>query len=340
MKGRYPIVVLFLDLDPALVDVNVHPTKHEVRFRDQRTVHDFLVEALRETLRPSAWLENPAGESPAAELPRAGGLGGKPTFGVGHHGDPPRIQELAAPYHSSPSTLPLEFPHEPSVLPDRPGTFPLDPATGGLPAVAPSGEGSRQSSGFFSALTVIGQFRRSFLLCEDANGLVIVDQHAAHERIGFERLKTQFLAGGIERQLLLFPLVIDLDFREAASMAEHLEDFARLGFQIEPFGGNSYAVIAVPQLLATAPIADLVRDVGGELAGIGSSGLLETALEAILLRMACHGMIRANQALSLPEIRALLQDLDTVDFRGNCPHGRPVLRRLTLAEIDHMFKRN
>ena len=121
---------------------------------------------------------------------------------------------------------------------------------------------------------------------------------------------------------------------------EHLEDFSRLGFEIEPFGGNAYVVKALPQLLGEVAVADLVRDVAGELATQGSSGLLEDALDGILIRMACHGMVRANQALGPVEIRALLRDLDRVDFRGHCPHGRPVMKRLTLGEIERMFKRS
>ncbi len=333
MKGRYPVVVLFLDLDPSLVDVNVHPTKHEVRFRDQRTVHDFIAASLRETLRPAPWLENPAGPTPTLQTRPDGGSDPKPESVAG---SPPdlrdQVREAAIPYSpafSSRAAQPAGV--EGLAPPAASGTREAEPI--------PSEEAGR-TGGFFSRLTVIGQVRRSFLLCEDEDGLVIVDQHAAHERIGFERLRNQFFSVGIEKQLLLFPEVLDLDFREAASMAEHLGDLARLGFEIEPFGGNSFVVKAVPQLLASANVAGLVRDVGGELAGIGSSGLLENALEAILIRMACHGMVRANQQLGPMEIRALLQELDTVDFRGHCPHGRPVFRRLGWNEIEHMFKRN
>ncbi len=325
MKGRYPVAVLFLDLDPELVDVNVHPTKHEVRFRDQRTVHDFIVAALRETLRPAGWL----GDVPPAVVPSPPPL---PEVSRGEeepHPLPPqqfhqaRIAEALQGYSRKASPPPL---------------FPERPQGGRFPCTAP--EATPAPGGFFSSLQVLGQYRRSYLLCQDGDDLLLIDQHAAHERIGFERLKAQFFAAGIERQLLLFPGVLDLDHREAAWLGEHLEDFSRLGFDIEPFGGNAYVVKALPQLLGEVPAADLVRDVAGELAALGSSGLLEDALDNVLIRMACHGMIRANQALGPAEIRALLQDLDTVDFRGHCPHGRPVMKRLTLGEVERMFKRS
>ena len=333
MKGRYPVAVLFLDLDPELVDVNVHPTKHEVRFRDQRQVHDFIVAALRETLRPAGWIgtvpATAAASLPPRDLPQTPQQA--PLV-------PPqqvyqtRIAEALQAYSgSSPAAMPL--PARDSAPASRPPQAVADNA-------APAAAVQPTAKGFFASLQILGQYHRSYLLCQEGDDLLLIDQHAAHERIGFERLKAQFLGNGIERQLLLFPTVLDLDFREAGWLGEHLEDFSRLGFDIEPFGGNAYVVKALPQLLGEVAVADMVRDVAGELATQGSSGLLEDAVDGILIRMACHGMVRANQALGPMEIRALLQDLDSVDFRGHCPHGRPVLKRLTLGEVERMFKRS
>lgn len=329
MKGRYPVAVLFLDIDPAQVDVNVHPTKHEVRFRDQRGVHDFIVSALRRTLRPTGWLEGGEPVEVPAAIP--------PAVPVG---EPATAPDQAAALRRGRVAEALQIyagkEHPRSLFPATP---PPAAAWGGEERENPSPV-SPEPGGFFSSLQVLGQYHNSYLLCQDGDDLVLVDQHAAHERIGFERLKGQYLDAGIERQLLLFPQVLNLDFREAAWIAEHLPDFSRLGFEIEPFGGNAFVVKALPQLLGEVAAADLVRDVAGELATQGNSGLLEDALDEVLVKMACHGQVRANQSLAPAEIRALLRDLDQVDFRGHCPHGRPVMKRLTLGEVERMFKRS
>ncbi len=195
------------------------------------------------------------------------------------------------------------------------------------------------SETFFADLQIIGQYRRSYLLCQDSDDLILIDQHAAHERIGFERLKKEYGAGQIERQALLFPAVIEFDFRESALVREHLDELARLGFELEPFGGRALALKSIPRLLGEADSERLLREVAAELVAFGKSGVIETAFERVLILIACHGAVRANHSLSPPEIRALLVALDQVDFKTACPHGRPVMKRLTLAEIERMFRR-
>ena len=320
-KGRYPVVVLFIELDPQLVDVNVHPTKHEVRFREQSLVHDFIAGSVRDALRPAAWLKDEAppgphqdAPAPRAEVPRSVSVPWSPMSLPSAPPPAPRFEarEAADPF-GSPSAPPLSLPEQ---------------------IVS-----SETSAGFFSSLTLIGQFGQSYLLCQDGEDLLLIDQHAAHERIGFERLKEQLRRGNIERQALLFPDVLEFDFRQAAQVQEHVNDLQRLGFEVEPFGGNSFVLKAVPQLLHKADPVALLRDVAGELAQIGQSGKLEEALDQVLILMACHTMVRANQKLSLMQMQALLNDMDTVDFKGHCPHGRPVMQRLSRGEIEKMFKR-
>jgi DNA mismatch repair protein MutL len=325
-KGRYPVAILFFSIDPALVDVNVHPTKHEVRFRDQRRVHDFISAAVRETLRPSAWLSKqnqpcgkptiPVSETNAGEAPPFQPAGPGPA-----QEHLRRVQESLANYarthpEGSGPAVPLAFPRA-----EEPGTMP------------------REERGFFSDLKILGQYRRSYILAQDGDDLVLIDQHAAHERIGFERLRVQFRQGSVERQALLFPAVLEFDFRESALLMEHLEEFSRLGFDLEPFGGNAFALKAVPRLLGDAEAERLVRDVVGEIALVGKSGLVEDALDEVFAVMACHSVVRANQSLSQPQIEALLRDMDRVDFKAHCPHGRPVMKRLSLNEVERMFKR-
>lgn len=312
-KGRYPVAVLFLDLPPELVDVNVHPSKHEVRFRDQRAVHDFIVSAIRNVLR---------GETDASPTAT--------TF------EPESITP-EKPYAHSPISVQESLPVYRSSLAQVTG-YSDDDATGqATPFVLPVKEVA--PSGSFSSLTVIGQFHSSYLVCQDRDELVLIDQHAAHERIGFERLRQQFHAQGIARQELLFPVVMEYDFKEAAQLAQNLDEFARFGFDVEPFGGNAFVLKAIPQLMDGAEAEQLVRDVAAELGALGESGLIEEALEHILMTMACHGSVRANQPLSTPQMVALLNDLDQVDFSGHCPHGRPVIQRITLGDIERMFKR-
>ena len=313
-KGRYPVVVLFIELDPQLVDVNVHPTKHEVRFREQSLVHDFIAGSVRDALRPAAWLKDEAPpevrrDAPAQreEVPRSVSAPWSPMSLPAAPPPAPRFEarEAADPF-GSPSAPPLSLPEQKV--------------------------SSETSAGFFSSLTLIGQFGQSYLLCQDGEDLLLIDQHAAHERIGFERLKEQLRQGRIERQALLFPDVLEFDFRQAAHVHEHVDDLQRLGFDVEPFGGNSFVLKAVPQLLHKADPVALLRDVAGELTQIGQSGKLEEALDQVLILMACHTMVRANQKLSLPQMQALLNDMDTVDFKGHCPHGRPVMQ-LSLIHI-------
>jgi DNA mismatch repair protein MutL len=322
-KGRYPVVILFLDIDPSLVDFNVHPTKHEVRFREQGLVHDFIVWTVREALRPSGWLSSTAGETDSEDVQSATPADiSSSDRGKDHQ---QRVQEALLSYARS----------RPEHLRSAAYT-PVQPKAG--PFVLPDAE-KGAGGGFFSSLEIIGQYRRSYILCQDGDDLVLIDQHAAHERIGFERLKAQYQQGNVERQTLLFPVVVELDFREAALLKEHLDELKRLGFDLEPFGGKAFALKAVPRILGETEAERLIREVAEELCAVGKSGLVEKALDNILIVMACHNMVRANQTLAIPEISALLRDLDSVDFNALCPHGRPVMKRFLLSEVERMFNR-
>ncbi len=312
LKGRHPIVVLFLEMAPEQVDVNVHPTKHEVRFRDQSVVHDFIVQTLQETLRSAASPSSvPAFVRPA---PAAGDKAIWPppsrplsTAEVVIE-QPPAVGEGSANYPAAQ----LEEINDAIDLPD-------------LLSVAPLHEGG----GYYASLRVIGQFCDSYLLCEDKQSLLLIDQHAAHERIGFEKLRAQYRDCGVERQGLLFPLVLDFDHREAASLEEHQAELQLFGFELERFGGNSFVLKGIPQILGDAEAEKLIRDVVAELSSFGGSSLVEERIEQLLVLMACHRVIRANQQLNRQEIDYLLQELDQVDFSGHCPHGRPVVQRLS-----------
>jgi len=327
-RGRYPVAVLFLDLPPEMVDVNVHPSKHEVRFREQQAVHGFIVRSIQQALRRVH--AEPARSAPSsvplslASAPPAGGV-------AADRGTAPDAPLLAP----SVVATPRSFEKQPFTLPNLAEQPPVYTAVESSPP-APT---PNPAAGRFSAMTLLGQYRHSYLLCQEGDDLVLIDQHAAHERIGYERLRGQFYGSGIVRQGLLFPQVLEFDFRAAAQVAEQLEELLRFGFELEAFGGNAFVLKAIPQLLSEAEAEQLLRDVSAELATLGASSRIEEHFEHLLMTMACHGAVRANQALGLSQMRALLADLDRVDFGGHCPHGRPVLHRFTLGEIEKLFKR-
>ncbi|MDT8441024.1 MAG: DNA mismatch repair endonuclease MutL [Desulfuromonadales bacterium] len=327
-KRRYPVAVLFLDLPPEQVDVNVHPTKHEVRFRDQRQIHDFIVAAVRAQLHGATGAPGELPGRPLAatadSLPASAPV--NPSAAMASAATEDRYRQRV---HEALQTY-------------REAAKPPTPAQ----AVATvKGEAfgwdrpTAASSELPADWRVIGQYLNSYLLCQAGDQLVLIDQHAAHERIGFERLRQQLRAGRVASQALLFPLVIELEHREATLFTEVLDRFDRFGFEIAPFGGRSFSVQAVPHLLTGADPERLVRDVAAELNEIDSSAQVDAAFEKVLMVMACHAMVRAGQALSLTEMQALVRELAEIGFGSCCPHGRPVLRRLTRNEIEKLFHR-
>ncbi|MFO7577182.1 MAG: DNA mismatch repair endonuclease MutL [Pelovirga sp.] len=341
MKGRYPVVALFVHIDPALVDVNVHPTKHEVRFRDQALVHDFIAASIRQVLKPAEWLAGRSGvPAEGAAVPQ--NEAPAPIRPAAHQAAAQTLREAASPYPQQDSPSPAERARDwQQQEPDRPDLraaaiaadrVAVPPQQEILPGSAPTG--------FFTALKILGQYHQSYILCQQGDDLLLVDQHAAHERVGFEKLKEAYGRGAVPSQQLLFPEVLELDYNSAAALSDNLDELARLGFDLEPFGGKAFALKAVPALLATTELARLVTDVALELERIGRVGQLQESIDDVLILMACHRVVRANQALSPPEIKALFADLDRIDFKGNCPHGRPVLARLTLYEVERLFRRH
>jgi DNA mismatch repair protein MutL len=321
-KRRYPIAVLFIDMPPEMVDVNVHPTKHEVRFRNQQQVHDFIVTAIRERLQPTAF------ETVAAA-------------------DDNRLSQFEEVSSPSPAAAPAQSEYRERIqesltaFNEKVATAPTISAVSTVKGEMTGWSSEQEKASVMpEGWRLIGQYLNSYLICQANDELVLVDQHAAHERIGFERLRNQMKAAdGIESQNLLFPVVLELDHREAAVLAEHLDDFARFGFEVESFGGRSFTVKSVPALVADVDAERLVRDLAAELNDIGRAGQLEDEVERVLSVLACHSMVRANQALSQSEMQQLLQDLADIDFGSCCPHGRPVMHRLSKREIEKLFHR-
>jgi len=316
-KRRYPIAVLFIDLPPEMVDVNVHPTKHEVRFRNQQQVHDFIVAALRERLQRVSPEPDIAGGFIPAETEST--LVSTASVQRDYR---ERVQESLAVFNEKVAAA--------SIIPA------VSTVKGEM---AGWSAGQDKESSMPDGWRIIGQYLSSYLLCQLNDELVLIDQHAAHERIGFEQLRNQLQADGIESQSLLFPVVIELDHREAAILTEHLGDFVRFGFEVEAFGGRSFTVKSVPALVAEVDVERLVRDIAAELNEIGRSGQLSDEIEKVLAVVACHSMVRANQALSQSEMQQLLKDLSAIDFGSCCPHGRPVMHRLSKRDVEKLFHR-
>jgi len=312
-RGRYPVAVLFLSIPGAAVDVNVHPTKHEVRFSQQALVHDFIAGAVKEALRRG--IESLPPQKSVVE---------------GNHGASGSYRNTL----TLPAAVPLPVLVAPKVADLLQISEPL--ATWATPATTAPFAGS-----YFSSLRIIGQFRASYFVAEDDEHLLLIDQHAAHERIGFERLRREFHSGAVARQGLLFPEIVEFDFKETALLSEHLAPLRRLGFELEPFGPRTFALKAVPQLLAGRDnFVQLLHDLASDLGELGVSRRIEDALDSFLLLISCHGMVRARQKLSLVEMTALLADLDGIDFNAHCPHGRPVYSRLSDPEIARLFRRS
>lgn len=322
MKGRKPAGLLHLHLDPAEVDVNVHPTKQEVRFRRSRDVHQLIVRAIEQGMRNyQARLQKSFFTPPPPEEP-----GPKSIL------PPSPTPPLSGQYEQ---TLPFGPPRELSVpttaepSPPSSQSVPAEPRPV-FPDSAPKGHG----------LKVIGQYGNLYIFCQSANGLLVIDQHAAHERLLFEKLKRQYLGGAINRQNLLFPETVELSLNDSQKVEKYGDELDKMGFSVREFGGNAYVISAVPALGShLSPVQlflDVLEQFGGPDNTIGRGSLLED----ILASMACKAAVKAGDNLSPREIDALLEKMAKADLFSHCPHGRPVLKSFTDEDIRKWFHRS
>lgn len=331
-RGRYPVVALFIELPAGEVDVNVHPTKHEVRFRRQSAVHDAIQATLEEVLRLSPWLISKP--LPAQSLPAPTGQAYRERIAAAAQASLalPRREQ----HYQQPSTPPGTVENKAAPVSEAQPQA----VTVSEPAVPFQPEQEKTSAaGYFSSLTIIGQFHSEYILCQSGADLVIIDQHAASERVAYQRLKQQCLTGGVESQRLLFPETVELSFSEVAVADRFRSDLAGIGFELEPFGGNTLMVSAVPRLAAEKDAIGLVRDILADLSGIGTSAAFQDALDELLSRVACHSVVRGVHTLEIRQMRELLRSMDETEFAASCPHGRPVSHVVTLAELEKIFKR-
>lgn len=426
-KGRYPYIVMFLEVDPSEVDVNVHPQKIEVRFQRQHEVYSRLLTTLRSAVAKTPWLTSnrlattneaqaangtaashdptltpptkadplapppmdntqptEAGHPQVASAPKAPASPAAPSA----HSAPRNFEEFRSRFMQAASdqiqSSPLKEVNPNEALPPLPTAqegLPFlpgwDPPTGkGTPAANPPANGTHSPTpqkasealpvtsaaafaetqespadietasptpiepmGFFSSLQYIGQFAQMYLIFEAKGHLVVIDQHAAHERISYQKLLEAFEKASIPQQSFLIPPRLELSLTTAQQAEEHIEKLAQLGVVIEPFGGQSFIVKALPAILKDADPYSLLNDLLEELASGRKTASLDEKRDEILMRMACHGSVRGCHRLSADEVRALQRQLDSIDFKGNCPHGRPVYFELPQKEIEKRFHR-
>lgn len=315
-RGRSPMLALFLDVAPTDVDVNVHPTKAEVRFRDAGRVRGLLIGALREALEA-------AGHRASAQ----GGALTIETFAPGVMQQPEArssfVYEPGTQTHgfSEPLQAPIEVLNGPSAD-VRAASAPPPDALLDKPLGA-----------------VRAQVHENYIVAQTRDGLVIVDQHAAHERLVYERMKAMLASGTIATQGLLIPAIVNLDADDAELLGEKSEELAELGLVLEMFGPGAVAVREIPALLGDTDIDGLVKDIAAGLREDGTAHALKDKLEAIASRMACHGSVRSGRRLTADEMNALLRDMEATPYSGQCNHGRPTYVSLKLSDIERLFGR-
>jgi DNA mismatch repair protein MutL len=334
--GRHPAFVLYLELDPAAVDVNVHPTKHEVRFRDSRLVHDFLFRSLHKALadvRPAPDTAPSRAPLPEAPAPQQSGLALHASPAL--HSSPAASGQPGAGVPFTPSS---QYTSQPRQTPAQIAESQTQYRT--LIGTAQAAANSQPSDGEIPPLGyALAQLKGIYILAENSQGLVLVDMHAAHERITYERLKAQLQGQTLASQPLLVPQSLAVSEKEARCAEDAAELFQRLGFQVERAGPESLLIRQIPVLLQKADIGQLLRDLLADLIAQGSSRRIEEAINGVLGTMACHGSVRASRRLSLPEMNALLRDMEATERAGQCNHGRPTWTQLSLGQLDALFLR-
>ncbi|ALO37925.1 DNA mismatch repair protein MutL [Alcaligenes faecalis] len=343
---RQPAYALFLDIAPSTLDVNVHPAKHEVRFRDSGAVYRFVLQSVGQTLAQGSM----AGETPVAAMPLPEGATQPSIPGTPYPSATPGAPSSS--YTSSEPAMPYSHParqgwqssfslREPSGggnVDWKSMYRPIEPAPSNTPVTSYQSEADSATDEFPLGMA-LGQLHGIYILSETRQGMILVDMHAAHERVVYEQLKQALDGRELPRQDLLVPVVFSCSESDIALLDEHQETLADLGLSMNPAGPTTMAVRAVPALLAQGDIESLARAVLRDLAQVGASRHLDEQRNELLSTMACHGAVRANRRLSIPEMNALLRKMEQTDRADLCNHGRPTWFQWKLSELDKLFMR-
>ena len=326
IKGKFPQGVLFVNVPKSDVDVNVHPTKHEIKFRDQNYIGSIIKNALVGMLATAPWMLGYKGavsdaQSRLTALDSSGKyVSNKDRTNVSEYEK--RNFNITAEKNSENSEVNFNF-----------STHYTE--TGNLKE-----EDLFRSDGYFSSMKIIGQVGALYIICETRDGIVLIDQHAAHERVNYEMYKKSYLeSGSIQKQELLLPEVIDLSPKDVKMFEKYRSELAELGFESDLFGESSVRIKSVPAILSSVNISEVFTDLLSELDELGESKSLKNKLDLVCATMACHGSVRANQVLDEDKIYSLLRGLDNAEFPHSCPHGRPVAKMITYPELEKMFGR-
>ncbi len=312
-RDRHPAAVLYLTCDPQLVDVNVHPAKSEVRFRDPAMARGLIVSGLRQALEG-------AGHRASTTVADATIGAMRPEFAA------PRVYQMDRPSLGARQAA-YQF------------QAPLSVAPGFAEAPSARVEPVAVEAEVLPLGAARAQVHENYIIAQTTTGIVIVDQHAAHERLVYERLKAQMAEKGIAAQALLIPEIVELSQGDAARLMDMAEDLARAGLVVEPFGGGAIAVRETPAILGVVDAKGMIHDILDELADLGDSQSVQVRIEAVLSRMACHGSIRSGRQMRAEEMNALLREMEATPHSGQCNHGRPTYVELRLADIERLFGR-
>ncbi|MBU4037411.1 MAG: hypothetical protein KKA35_13380, partial [Proteobacteria bacterium] len=319
IKGEFPVAVISIALPYNEVDVNVHPAKHEVRFSEPNKIHETVRAAVKETLD----LLDPYKKSVEDFIQK------------GQHYKSIGVSETPVVYQPGVKDIPAQ-----NETVSNLGAKNVDPyiESGKQKQVSHIQENLWEKK-LFKDLIVLGQLHGTYIICEAVEGIFLIDQHAAHERILYEQIKAKADSFGYSIQILLVPEVIEFGYRETGIFEKLLPDFQRAGFEVEPFGGNAFAVKSVPAFIADKDIKAIIIETVEKLIETGFIPGLERASDELLKLIACHGAIRANQKLSGKEMTTLLSQLDDCKMPSHCPHGRPTWVKFSIKELDKFFKR-